>query len=740
MLLKKLSNWLVVICLPFVIGACGGGGSDAGTPPWDGGGGTGGGTADQLTVELSLGDTTVTAVSPVTVTAKVTKGTKVLSGKVVKFSVESGLGSLSSPAGLTNSQGLAVVALTPADSSVGGADTVTAEVTVDGETASASSGFQLTATEANLVSVVPVVGNGDTAATAVAPYGQTVLTLTLANVTSATPATVSFTSACVSAGKASFSPVSLTTTATTVTVNYTDSGCGAIYSTDTVTASMTGGVSQVQGSIYLKEPKPSSLTFVGANPSTIYIKGSGLTESATVIFQVNDQAGKPLPRKQVSMELTTYAGGLTLDNLGLGQKVLKTTDELGQVKAIVNSGTVPTPVRVKAQFLDSGSTITTVSSQLAVGVGLPSQINFSLSQETINLECFGTDGVGNTYTIYAADRSGNPVPQGTAITFHAEGGQVVTSVQTDINDSGIASATSAFVCQEPRPADGRVTITAYAVGEESFFDTNADNVYNGPEYNPDGSVKKAGEPFQDLGNIVLDRWFDGLFDPKLDEFRTLGDADSGSACVTSFVSQYPQFSTNAGTPSRPRTCDRKWSNRVYVRRAVETVMSTSEAGLAWVDGERLGASCQPQWVSKHPALDWSGDRQFTAPDSASEAMLVKSYPIRVGGNNYIYVDRLIGNVNFHSADANSVRWNPLARGTQFSIVAVSKGLDVKVGGTPVVNTPSVPRGGISYEFTEATSGVFTIRVVSPSGVTTDHPVAIEYVKPGDPLPDGACAR
>jgi hypothetical protein len=44
-----------------------------------------------------------------------------------------------------------------------------------------------------------------------------------------------------------------------------------------------------------------------------------------------------------------------------------------------------------------------------------------------------------------------------------------------------------FCAASPRPADGRITILAYALGEESFIDTNGDNLF------------EAGEPFQDLG-------------------------------------------------------------------------------------------------------------------------------------------------------------------------------------------------------------------------------------------------
>jgi hypothetical protein len=120
------------------------------------------------------------------------------------------------------------------------------------------------------------------------------------------------------------------------------------------------------------------------------------------------------------MRLLTLTGGVLME--GGTADVVRASDALGRVTVRVNSGTLPTPVRVSATIV--GSAITTVSSNLSVAVGLPSQINFSLSQGIRNIEGYNIDGTPNTYQIIAADRSGNPIPEGTSINFVAEGGQV----------------------------------------------------------------------------------------------------------------------------------------------------------------------------------------------------------------------------------------------------------------------------------------------------------------------------
>ena len=335
-------------------------------------------------------------------------------------------------------------------------------------------------------------------------------------------------------------------------------------------------------SLGLSRPDVSSVAFVQAVPEQIYLKGSGFVETSVVRFEVRDGAGNPLPRQTVQLELLTGAGGITVqDNagqpVGVGIVIPRDTDDLGRVEIRVNSGTLPTPVRIQASLPTGG--IKTVSSNLSVGVGLPSQLNFSLSQLAKNIEGFNIDGTSNTYNIIASDRSGNPVPAGTSINFVTEGGQVEPIKQIQLV-SGLARASAGFVSADPRPSDGRITVTAYALGEESFIDQNGNNIRDG------------NEPFQDLGNIFKDRIFDGIYDPGVDEYIPT-NINNSSPC--SLPNTQPAFDAvtglgrtavtdallalDASIPSVPSTCDSTWSGagKVYVRRAAETVLSTSVA-------------------------------------------------------------------------------------------------------------------------------------------------------------------
>jgi len=343
-----------------------------------------------------------------------------------------------------------------------------------------------------------------------------------------------------------------------------------------------------------------------------------------------------------------------------------------------------------------------VSSNLSVAVGLPSQLNFSLSQGTKNIEGYNIDGTPNTYQIIAADRSGNPVPAGTSINFVTEGGQIEAIKQTALV-AGIARTTANFVSSEPRPVDGRVSITTYALGEESFIDVNGNN------------VRDAGEPFQDLGNIFKDRIYDGLFDPLVDEFVPLAVNNSVvCAAVTNDL-----LALDPSIPSMPNTCDGVWSGagQVYVRRATETVLSTSAARPLWASTRGLSATCVSSRLTMQVGPAPTQTVQFTA----------------VAGDTWY--GGASDTLSFIVADANpgSVprglppRLNPMAAGTTISASTPTTGLTVTLGGgSPVPSTTEASLGAVAYNFSDplVTSGIIFVTFRSPSGTGTTVTVPV----------------
>jgi hypothetical protein len=150
---------------------------------------------------------------------------------------------------------------------------------------------------------------------------------------------------------------------------------------------------------------------------------------------------------------------------------------------------MPTSVRVKPSITDAPD-ITTLSNLLVVSTGVPDQKHFSLSTVTGNCEGWNFDQLCSRVSVRMGDHFGNPVPDGTAVNFTAEGGTIDASCVTV---SG--ACTVNLYSGNPRPSGGRVTVLAYALGEEDFFDADGDNVFDGGK--GDSYTEKSPDIFRD---------------------------------------------------------------------------------------------------------------------------------------------------------------------------------------------------------------------------------------------------
>jgi hypothetical protein len=696
-MLKRILATLAVLALS----ACGGGGGGSGNPAFGPGGPTDptNPTAPAYNVTVSLSSQTVTAAQPATVTARVASRLGVpVASQVVQFGSSTGLGSFSANTALTDSNGVATVILSPATASSVGADTVTDSAVINGTTFAGSVGFQLTATNVT-ISAFTVAPAG-----ALAAYGQAQLTVTLAGTSPSTPVNVAVSSACVTQGRATLTPTSASTSTGSATFTYRDQGCGAFNATDGLQASVTGTGATANATITLTAPTVTSIAFVSAVPPEIYLRGSGFVENSNITFQVRDTNGAGVPNQSVTLDATTLAGGLQID--GGSAAVTKVSDSNGNVIVRINAGTVPTPVRIRATLGSTG--IATLSSSLAVAVGLPSQQNFSLSQRTFNIEGLNVDGSTNTYTVIASDRLGNPVPDGTAINFIAEGGQVQAIRQTLIA-SGLSSATANFQSSTPKPADGRVTVTAFALGEESFLDTNGDNVYT------------AGEDYQDLGDVFQDRLYNGTYNAADDQFISLSVLGTDPCRVaTSALLRLgvdAPSRTVSSTGAQINTCAAGWG-RAYVRKATQTVFSASATRLGWRQG-----GIDPQVKSlggngacvRFPLID----QIDTSPYAPNDAATQTTFYLFGNGANVLFENMgKTGSIGVLITDANTVALNPAAAGTTISAAATA-GLSATVLGSPVPSTLIPSGAAINYSFDDTTfDGTITVTIRSPGGTAS----------------------
>ncbi len=494
---------------------------------------------------------------PLTATAKVVNGSGApVAGVVVKFATDPTLAVLSPASGsvLTDSTGVARVQVTAASISAAGAGTITASATVSGSATSGSLTYEVSAGTIVLSGLASSMSS-------IAAYGTTSLTVSVLvdGALTTTPVAVGFSSGCAASGKAVL-PTTVQTVNGVATATYTDNGCAG---SDTVTASAQGAAS-LSAVISVAAPTAANLQYQTAVPQTIYLKGTGLVEVATVTFKLVDATGVPVAGRDITLDLDTRTGGIKLD--GGDTPVTKKTAADGTVSVTVTAGSNPTPVFVKAQLV--GGTLTSQSNRLTITTGLPTQDSFSLSVGVHNIEGWNYDGTTTTVRVIASDRLGNPVPDGTVINFISEGAQVNPSNCTA--KDGSCSVT--FVSSERRPTSdteptgrvtaGRVTLLAYTLGEESFVDLNGDNLY------------QTGEPFSDLGDVFVDYNENGVFDgaaPSSEQYVPYGA--SGACAGIGTLGEY------GNAVFKPNSCDGKWG-RAHVRRHTIMVLSGSAATIS----------------------------------------------------------------------------------------------------------------------------------------------------------------
>ncbi|MEJ2531296.1 MAG: hypothetical protein P8Y92_05805, partial [Halioglobus sp.] len=422
----------ITLAFLFGIAACGGGGggggNDVGFLPDDG-------SSTTYKIELAITDangeptSSVTATKPATLTAKVTRKNNPVAGVVATATGD--IGEITPATSLTDGNGEATFQITAGDTLGAGTIEVSVDSPDEGEPPFTQTiSFQVGSAGLRLghfedgVFIDGVIGvdspNLSTAGTALLRID---LVDEDGDLSSATE-TINLTSGCAANGLADLAETVQAVNGT-ATTTYTATGCSG---SDQITATLAGNAAATaQVTISVASPDADVIEFVSAAPTTIALKGTGSSdrpEKSTVIFRVisgensEENPGTPLSGIPVNFSLSTQVGGLTLQNSS------GTTDANGQVKAVVQSGSASTTVRVTARIeTESGQTISTTSDPIVVSTGLPDQNSMSLSSQFLNVpSAREIDGVTSVITVRMADRFNNPVPDGTTVFFTTEYG------------------------------------------------------------------------------------------------------------------------------------------------------------------------------------------------------------------------------------------------------------------------------------------------------------------------------
>ena len=569
-----------------------------------GDGGVAGGGAQ---VSLVLTDAAGNAIESIN-TLSPGKLTATVSGlsKSVIVTFDSPIGDLPVKTAVTNAQGKATVDIYAGSSLGAGEATASLSTNETGSTI-----VVVGATNVVMGSGTPFVQGVASVSTADLSAGGTATVSVLIQDDQGNPFTqpvdVNFSSTCATKSPAQAvisSPVSSSNGVATST--YRAQGCVGEDQIN-VTANAGGSSLSAVGTINVLQADVGSIVFVSATPENVSILGTGGDESSVVQFKVLDKNNNVVTNQNVLFELNTEIGGVKIDPLQA------TTDNSGLVQTVVTTGTVATSLRVTAT-VDNGSipAISSQSSQLIVSTGIPDQDSFSLSSTILNAEGWDVDGTEVTVVARMADAFNNPVPDGTTVSFTTEGGSIEDACQT-LNGACSVKWTS----QLPRPegetilngagqmfrnpnADlafdstlgiygniygqkygGRATVTATAIGEESFPDLNGNGRFDAAEASEFLSgTDVTGQAF-DLNDAFNDYNEDGIFNPqqaggqsggsleKLVDFNSNGVFDLKDGKYNGVLCSDPVHSACADGTSD--------SKSLFVRRSLVIVMSGSTA-------------------------------------------------------------------------------------------------------------------------------------------------------------------
>lgn len=526
---KQLTVKLSAIAVSILLASCGGGGGYYGSNGNNDNTSEGNGqtpvTAVNIT-NISLYDTNNIATNSITaagVTAKVKvtdASGKGISGAIVNFSGEGITFGTTNGAVLTNADGEASISVKPQDLNATGAYQLSATTNYNG-TSATTKPYSFILQAANIILV------GMTAATTQLESGAST-NITLKTQDSSTKAnqnnvTVNFSATC-----GTFEPASVVSSNQgDVTTSYKSIGADGKLCEGLQTIRASGSnLPESSVNVNIAEIEANSLVYTTSNAVNLGIKNSGSAASGQIEFTLYAN-GTPAANKDVHIELVRAPEDLSF--ISLGNRTIKTvkSDPNGKVIVTLYPGDKPGPVEIKATLV-SNSTISALSKNVAVSTGRVTQTGLSLSISKNSLQ---NDKDGDTATIVArmVDRTGNPVPDGTVISFISEGGSITPNCASVNGSCSVVLST-----QNPRPLDNRVSVLAYVEGDKAYTDVNGDNVYTA---GVDTLVSNIGDFFRDDNE-------DNLYNTNFGEFiykRSAGILD----CAASHIEQ----------PNIPKTCD-----------------------------------------------------------------------------------------------------------------------------------------------------------------------------------------
>lgn len=469
-------------------------------------------------------------------TVKVTdKSGNPVSNALVLFQAEGVTFGTSNSTVLTNEKGEATISVKPSDSTNTGSYQLTATVNYnDLEETTPGYNFSLQSIQVSLTEFALSSTNLDSG-------GNTNITLKTKDAINdvyQNDVTVNFTTSCGSFD--SDSVVSSNQGDVTTTYKAIDDNGNLCEGTQTITATPANNPANKQTkTISIAGVEANSMVYTTTEKVQLGASDSGSSSSGQIEFTVYAN-GRPAANQQV--EISKVYAPADFSFVTLNNQTAKTVTSDSQGKVVVNlyPGALPGPVEIKATLKLNGSltSIFALSKDVSVATGRATQNGVSIS---LSKNVLANNVDGDTATIKASlvDRVGNPVPDGTVVSFVSEGGRVTPNC---ITNQGIC--TVEFSTQKPRPVDNRVTVIAYVEGDKDYIDKDGDNQFS------------AGDILtHNIGDFFRDDNENNKYDSEAGEFVYRRNA-TGAVCAPSSNNQ-PNIPTVEVDGKIQSTCDNK---------------------------------------------------------------------------------------------------------------------------------------------------------------------------------------
>jgi adhesin/invasin len=275
-----------------------------------------------------------------------------------------------------------------------------------------------------------------------------------------------------------------------------------------LTMTATAGTINETISFTVASRDAGSVGVESVDPGFVQMLGMRGVQTSTITFMVLDAGDNKVADGTdvvFTLDPLQLGGGERIfDGLNSYGITATTQTVAGQATVLFRSGVVSGTVDITATVSTPLSTDISSIAQVTVVSGMPDSLHLPVSGSPLNVPALTFAGLTSDFNITVGDRYGNPVPDGTNVSFMVEPGCGLigssTGFMTTTTKGKITElfdhAVDNLFPNAPLSAGPKCTVVAYMPGDEGFADENGNGVWDAGEPCPGNN----GEPYVDAND------------------------------------------------------------------------------------------------------------------------------------------------------------------------------------------------------------------------------------------------